>query len=160
MLGRSDKAALWTLAATVYTDGFDFEVQVRSRLDEELVDPFLVHGHRSRGRRLSPEEGLDPDLLRLGIQFSDGSKATNLPGSRPFWGDPNEVPDGPVLWERGGSGGGGGRWRECFWVWPLPPEGALSFVCEWPVAGIPETRTEIDSVLILDAAADPIAVWP
>jgi hypothetical protein len=47
-----------------------------------------------------------------------------------------------------------------YWVWPLPPEGPLAFVCEWPIADIPETRTEIDSALLRDAAADAVIVWP
>ena len=28
------------------------------------------------------------------------------------------------------------RW----WVWPLPPDGPLEFICQWPVYGIGETR--------------------
>jgi hypothetical protein len=47
-----------------------------------------------------------------------------------------------------------------YWVWPLPPEGSLAFVCEWPIADIPETRTEIDSALLRDAAADAAILWP
>jgi hypothetical protein len=41
-----------------------------------------------------------------------------------------------------------------------PPEGPLAFVCEWPIAAIPETTTEIDSTLLSDAAADAIVLWP
>lgn len=162
VLGRADNAALWISAATVYTDGFEFEIQLQTRLSDELFDPFdpfdpfSMH-HSRRGAR-SPAEGLDPGILRFGIQFSDGGKATNLPGRPPFRGDPDAVPDGPVLWP-GGGGGGGGRWRHDFWVWPLPPEGALAFVCEWPAAGIPETRSEIDSALVRDAAAEAVPLW-
>ena len=36
---------------------------------------------------------------------------------------------------------------------PLPPAGKLAFVCEWPAAGIPLTRHEIDAQIILDAAS-------
>jgi hypothetical protein len=38
------------------------------------------------------------------------------------------------------------------WVWPLPPAGPLTFVCEWPAAGIEFTRTEVDAQPLLDAA--------
>jgi hypothetical protein len=38
-------------------------------------------------------------------------------------------------------------------MWPLPPDGPLSFVCEWPVAGVELTRTEIDAALIIAAAS-------
>ena len=157
LLGRSDKAALWITAATVFSDGFEFEVHLQHRLDEELVDPFFMHGLSSRRRSRSAEETLDPGLFRFGIQFSDGRKATNLPGM-PLSSDREAVPDGPVLWP-GGGGGGGGRWQHDFWVWPLPPEGALAFVCEWPAAGIPETRSKIDSAVVRDAAADVRNLW-
>jgi hypothetical protein len=50
------------------------------------------------------------------------------------------------------GGGGGGRWHQGFWMWPLPPISPLSFVCEWPAAGIPLTRVEIDSQPLRDAA--------
>ncbi|HJQ73889.1 MAG TPA: hypothetical protein VJ814_03310, partial [Gaiellaceae bacterium] len=109
----------------------------------------------------SPEDGLEPEVLRLGVQFSDGRKATNVDGRMPFGmpGEPDEPPEGPVLFPRGG-GGGDGRWQQGFWVWPLPPAGPLAFVCEWPAAGIPETRNEIDAALVRDAAADAAVLWP
>jgi hypothetical protein len=33
-------------------------------------------------------------------------------------------------------------------------------VCEWPLADISETRSEIDSALLRDAAAEAVALWP
>jgi hypothetical protein len=160
MLGRSDKAAVCISGATVYTDGFEFELEIRHRLDEGLLDdPFSIYAHHLPRRGRSPEEGLDPGLLRFGIQFSDGRKATNLPGRMPFLGDSDAVPEGPILSPEGG-GGGGGRWRQGFWAWPLPPEGRLAFVCEWPLADIRETRSEIDSALLREAAAEATALWP
>jgi hypothetical protein len=163
MLGRSDKAAVWISAATVYTDGFEFDLQIRTtRLDEEVFDPFSIYPHHLR--RWSPEEGLDPGLLRFGIEFSDGGKATNLPGGMPFREEPDAPPDGPILSGGGGGGGGGDaggwRWNHGFWVWPLPPEGPLAFVCEWPLPDISETRSEIDSAPLREAAAEAVALWP
>jgi hypothetical protein len=62
----------------------------------------------------------------------------------------------------------GGGWHASQWVWPLPPPGPVAFVCEWPVAGIPESRAEIDAQVILDAASraqvifsdDDLPPWP
>lgn len=86
-------------------------------------------------------------MLRFGIEFADGQRASNVGGRGHSQGEPA----GPVLWGMGG-GGGGGRWHQDFWVWPLPPAGPLSFVCEWPAAGIALTRVEIDGQLLIDAA--------
>lgn len=163
VLGRSEKAALWIPSLVVYPDGFEFSVEIRHRLDEEEFEhPLFMHPHRYRRRRRQPEEELDPYFVRLGIEFSDGGKATNLDERMPFAmpGEPDEPPKGPVLSPCGGGGGGGGRWHYNFWVWPLPPEGSLAFVCEWPVADILETRQEIDSAPIQDAAASAVVLWP
>jgi hypothetical protein len=60
----------------------------------------------------------------------------------------------------GGGGGGGGDWRQSEWVWPLPPPGPLAFVCEWPAAGIPLSRSEINAQMILDAARRAEVIFP
>lgn len=94
-------------------------------------------------------------MLRFGIEFADGRRVTNVgaPGRGPG------EPEGPVLWGMGG-GGGGGRWHQDFWVWPLPPPGPLGFVCEWPAAGIPLTRVDVDAQLVTDAAARAREMFP
>ena len=105
-----------------------------------------------------PFEGdpLPDALLRFGVQFADGRKATNL--DRPSY-DPEHEPDRPVLSEHGG-GGGGSAWDMEYWVWPLPPAGPFAFVCEWPGRGIAESRTEIDAAAILEAAGRAVTLWP
>lgn len=163
LLARSENAALWIPSLLVYPDGFEFSVEIRHRLDEdELEHPLFMHAHLRRHRRRRAQDGLEPEFVRLGIEFADGGRATNLDARMPFAvpGEPDPSPQGPVLSLARGGGGGGGRWHHDFWVWPLPPEGPLAFVCEWPVAGIPETRQEIDSAPIRDAAAAALVLWP
>ena len=95
VIGQSDKA-LWIPAVTAFPDGFEFRVELRGRLDEEEFGHPFFFAHRPRRRHRTPEEGLDPDLLRLGIQFSDGRKATNIESRMPFPipGEPDEPPEG------------------------------------------------------------------
>jgi hypothetical protein len=134
-------------------------LEIRQRDEEAWSDQFSLLHHRGTRR---PADELDPELLRFGIELSDGRKATNVnPGPPgPYWDNP---PAGPIL--SGGDGGGGGlagggaRLHYGYWVWPLPPVGPLSFVCEWPIADISETRNEIDSALVRDAAADAVMLW-
>lgn len=159
VIGRAEKAAVWIPALTVYLDAFEFEVEIRHRLDDEQFEHPFFMGHHPRHRRRPSSEGLPAELLRLGIEFSDGRKATNL--GAPYWlrpEDPDAEPEGPLLQPSGGGGGGGGRWRHGFYVWPLPPAGPLTFVCEWPAATIELTRSEINTDP-LRAAANAIVLW-
>jgi hypothetical protein len=130
---------------------------------------FMIRRHRRR-----TESGeFDPHVLRFGVQFSDGRKATNL-GS-PFggfaprgrqtvrrlaasWPDGENKPTGLRLIEWGRSGSAG-RYDQRYWLWPHPPTGALAFVCEWPSEQIEETRVEIDSAPILEAATRSVVLW-
>ncbi|MGH3009876.1 MAG: hypothetical protein ACRDLM_10805 [Gaiellaceae bacterium] len=160
VIGRAEKAAVWIPALTVYRDGFEFEVEVRHRLDDEQFEhPFFLR-HHHRGRSRDAAEELPAELLRLGIEFSDGRKATNLGG--PHWlrpDEPDTAPEGPLLQPSGGGGGGAGRWRHGFYLWPLPPAGPLAFVCEWPAAAIELTRSEIDTDQLRAAATNAVVLW-
>lgn len=136
---------------SVYPTGFELEVRVLVPVGADELDPSLNSSYHRPGRGSTYEE-----MLRFGIAFSDGRKATNVGGRRH---GPGGEPTDPVLWGMGG-GGGGGRWRQDFWIWPLPPPGPVGFVCEWPAAGIPLTRNEVDAQTLLDAAARARALFP
>jgi hypothetical protein len=151
-LARTDKLALAVPAATAYPNGIVFDVVLLLR--EQVRDPFEWHPFHpvNEGGELSPK------ILRLGVQFADGQKATSL--GRPFLPhDPAELPSGPVLMPRGG-GGGGRRWDVSFWLWPLPPPGPLTLVCEWPAREIALTRVEVDNRRLLDASQRAAPLWP
>jgi hypothetical protein len=116
---------------------------------------FCIRAHiRDAGRALESEP--DDQSLHIGLQFADGRKVANV-GSVP---DPaGSITAGLILKPR--SFGGGRHHRErSYWVWPLPPAGPLTFVCEWTAFGISEKRGEVDAQLILDAARHSIHIWP
>jgi hypothetical protein len=150
VLARTESVAVAVVDATAYPIGLEFRVAVRRRGGEREVweEPLGLHP-RLRGGEIPPE------LLRMGVQFSDGRKATSLAG---FPHRPDEEPSRPVLVSRGG-GGGGGHWDYGFWLYPLPPQGPLAFVCEWPSEGIDLTRHEIDGELIRGAAGRAEVLW-
>ena len=154
VLARSEIAAVCITRLAAYPNGFEFDVVTLTAPGQEYeLDPMLFGPHRHH-RRQRRDEGIAGEILRLGVEFADGSKATNLQGRA----GPDEQPEGPLLMDRGG-GGGGGEWRQSEWVWPLPPPGRLSFVCEWPAAGIELTREEIDAQIVLDAAERARAIF-
>jgi hypothetical protein len=172
VLGRTDTVAVAVCDLLAYSHGVEFVLSVRRRpgaTDYWEAHEFMIRRHRRR-----TESGeFDPHVLRFGVQFSDGRKATNL-GS-PFggfaprgrqtvrrlaasWPDGENKPTGLRLIERGRSGSAG-RYDQRYWLWPHPPTGALAFVCEWPSEQIEETRVEIDSAPILEAATRSVVLW-
>lgn len=157
VLAQTATVAVYIARLQGYPTGFGFDlvtVAAPGQADELDMDAALF-GHRHRRGRPETLEAIDPERLRLGVQFSDGAKATNVSGFH----HRQDPPTGPVL-HAGGGGGGGGDWHQDQWVWPLPPPGTLSFVCEWPAAGIAVTRHEIDAQNIIDAASRAQALFP
>lgn len=149
VLARNDRAAVAVTHLGAYPTGFRFDLTVLAADEEDdELDPMIMGPMRRPGMRRRVEAR--DEMLRFGIQFADGAKATNVAG-RPDW-QSDEPPAGPVL-RTGGGGGGGGEWTQHMWVWPLPPAGPLAFVCEWPAAGLELTRVEVEAQLFIDAAS-------
>ncbi len=155
VIAQTEEVAVCVSRLAGYPTGFEFELRTLAAPGHEdlELDPIMFgpHRHGRRGR----EQELEDDVLRFGVQFADGSKATNVAGFH----SPEDPPDAPVM-HSGGGGGGGGDWRQTEWVWPLPPPGPLSFVCEWPAAEIPLTRAELDARIVIDAAARAQVIFP
>lgn len=131
-----------------YPSGFAFDLMTMAGLREHQLK------RHDPGQRPA-EEGIPPELLRIGVEFSDGTKATNVGGFH----HREDPPPGPVM-HSGGGGGGGGSWHQHQWVWPLPPPGPMSFVCQWPAAEVPVTRAEIEAHVILEAAQRARVIFP
>jgi hypothetical protein len=139
MLARTDQVAVAVTGLAAYRAGFEFTVSMRYR------EPH-------------PPANIGPaDDLHLGIRFNDGRKVANF-GRGPETVPVGSEPTGLVLRSTGMGGGLHVRsWG--YWLWPLPPFGALTFVCEWPAFGIPETSVNIDGQLILEQAKHSIHLW-
>jgi hypothetical protein len=175
LLARSEQAGVAIGCATAYPTGFQFTLQLRLREqapERVWMGPPWDHGGPRR-ETSQPGDELPEELFRVGVQFADGSKATTLEtgllgtlvdsSGRTLveshgGGLAGRKLESPVLLAQGGRGGLRG-WSESLWLSPLPPEGRLSFVCEWPAFGIALTRAEVDAALIRDAAARSRAPW-
>ena len=157
VLARTEKLALavWGVAAFPTGISFSLATVLKGSSRDADLDPDTMMYRYWRRRRSGQGDALPDDLLRFGVQMADGTKATNLlfPMS-----SPEEEPVGPVLMQRGG-GGGDRLWRQGWWLWPLPPDGPLTFACEWPAQGIPMTKHEIDAGPIREAAAEAWMIW-
>jgi hypothetical protein len=108
-------------------------------------------------------------LLRLGVRYADGRKATTLESRVVRRGQPRqEPPAGPLLSLWPGSSGARGRDGPGvigfsgfgLWLWPLPPAEAFEFAVEWPVGDIELTIAELDGAAIVAASSRSGYYWP
>ena len=157
VLARTDTAVVAMLDAVAYSTGVSLHLMVKRRgaendVRDQLDDPF---GHVRM--RPGAATGLPPEVLRFGVQFADGNKATTLGPPFPF--GIEAEPTGPILVFHGASGGDR-EWDTTLWLWPLPPPGSLGLVVEWPGQGISESRHEIDVQPLLEAARSSEQLWP
>ena len=159
VLARNDQVALAITDASAFPNGVELNLALRLRNLSGEARRALMHGgpfdfHRFAGEPITG--GIPAEILRFGVEFADGRKATTLDNRH--WRS-EAGPPGPVLVQRGG-GGGERAWDMRFWLWPLPPSGVLAFVAEWPLGGIALTRVEVDADPIVKAAAEAETLWP
>jgi hypothetical protein len=154
VLFRTEKAILWLGRFDAYPTGVEFEIEVNVRDFDNDLDhmPWELH-HRRSGRRGGSE--LPDDFLRLGLAFADGQVWSNAAIEAFDW---QARPNRPVVMSQGG-GGGGGRWKMHQWMWPLPPDGDLTFYAEWPALGISEVSASIDATELRQRAAESETLW-
>lgn len=129
--------------------------------EDDWWDLFMsVHGGYS-----GSQDGRLPDkLLRLGVRYGDGAKATTLDQYDRRTPASDEPPAGPLLTHWPGHGGMHGRELGFsgfgLWLWPLPPAEAVEFAVEWPFGGIELTMAELDGAAIVAAAGRSGSYWP
>jgi hypothetical protein len=154
VLARTDQLALSVHSGRAYVNGFDFALALHLR------DPRKGHAnHPMMGWHVARHGGFEDDTLRFGITFADDRKATIF-DPHPWWGDPEQRPTPDIVLSQRGGGGGGATWEFGFWAWPLPPEGPIEFVAEWPSEGVALTRVELDSAVVREAATRAVTLWP
>jgi hypothetical protein len=151
-----------TIAA--YAQGCVLELNVAVRVDDQLRGA-AANRFRKRVTELlvavPPGRELTGEVLRFGVQFTDGRTAS----SRSWWHDEHResAPEPPVLIGLGSPGFADPRvvsMQRPLWLWPLPPPEPFDLVVEWPAFGIPLTRSAIDGAHIADAAEQAMPYWP
>ncbi len=161
--GRSDDAIVLLSPIRAYRTGFSIDLvsQVRE------PDPMLAHTMFGgmHGGMPSADGGLPDSLLRVALAFSDGTTTSTLemmgppppPGSESAHG-PEGAPSARTMMMSGGNSSGD-TFSFHYWCWPLPPEGAIRVICEWPQFGIERQVTELDAGPILEAASRAEQLW-
>jgi hypothetical protein len=139
LIAQTDAVAVAVEAIWAFKEGFEFRVKAI---------------FRDRGPALEDEP--DEQAMHFGLQFADGRKVANT-GRAP---EPAGSIAAQLLLRPINFGGGIYRRNRSYWVWPLPPPGPLTFVCEWHEFDIQEQRAAVEAQLILDAAQHSMKVWP
>ncbi|PRA81053.1 hypothetical protein [Microbacterium sp. MYb66] len=160
-LAVTDHLALGLFGVAVYSDGVEFRLEGRLRRNgmparewNDLCGDFVGHGTM----------GAAPDpagRLRFGLVLGDGEKV--LGEGFPFGGrDPSSEPEGHTLSRNGSRAGGGSHSytsSDHLWLWPLPPEGPIEFVTQWPAFGVGERRVVLDGTAMRDLSGRVQRFW-
>lgn len=157
VIARSKQALVALAGFRVYSKGVEILLMLRVLSDFVLEDPTGVQWLMRRS--VDPTNDSLPDtIFRFGIEFSDGRRATSL--ERNWFGPDWQAKPPPSIHlgiARGGGGGAAFDWE--FWLWPLPPPGVVTLVCEYPQVGIALTRYEVETAPLLEAASQSIKLW-
>ncbi len=159
VLARMPKMTVGAGFFAAYATCFEFKVQARAVRGPGIAHFDMSLAWAGRVREAGSSEP-PPDILRLAIECSDGTTASTLDMPLLLLLSAGDPPPQRVIWGMGGMSANN-RSEQDYVVWPLPPPGPLTFVCEWPANEIPITRVEIDGTAILRAgkeAADASAV--
>lgn len=161
-LAVNEHLALSLFGVAVYSDGVEFRLEGRLRRNgipaqewSELCSDFVGHG----GMGGVPDPA---GRLRFGLVLGDGEKV--LAEGFPFLGDgdPSSEPERHTLSRNSGRAGGDDRnftSSDRLWLWPLPPEGPIEFVLQWPALGVEEQRIVLDGSVMRALTARVQRFW-
>jgi hypothetical protein len=151
---RTTEAMLIVHRFEAFPTGVAFEVDVFVRHGGFVDIPLMVHGPRYR-----EGDQFTDDLIRFGVTIADGSSWSNLDVPPPdYVPSPDHAP-APLVVSCSGGGGGGHRISAQYWMWPLPRQGTVTFIAEWPAYDVAESSATIDAEELRGAATRSERVW-
>jgi hypothetical protein len=159
-VGTNDEVAMAITHLTVYPSGFGFDFTALTKEDPGVVCADEL--------ALAREAEEDPVGLQFhqGVEFADGRRADSLTHwisiNRPAMPNQMHLPSDPlteISLRAGGAGPYSRRYSGSGWVWPLPPEGPLTFWVGWPAAGLPSRPSVIDAATVLDVVGAATVLW-
>ncbi|MGJ6967625.1 hypothetical protein ACSDR0_37465 [Streptosporangium sp. G11] len=168
VLARSPNVAITVPTIQAFKTGCLINVNIVMRRHTLSPDDFQalrmsVYPHMITG----VGAGRLPDnLLRFGVRFADGTKATTIGQRFDMTRLPHDPPPAPRLsWLLGGvsmrSGDeDAGVITMGLWLWPPPPRDTFELAVEWPAGGIELSIAVLDGAAIVSAAERSVPYWP
>jgi hypothetical protein len=158
VVGRSENGVIALQSIIVFSTGALLGLVAVARGLSDSKANALFHDQHNPGS----DEGIPDGFIRLGLEYPDGTRVSNLADRRRIWQTDHE-PDSPVLVQRGGgsSNSGGGRvsMNATHWLWPLPPAAPLELFVEWPALGVALSNATLNGDAIAKAAAQTHQLW-
>jgi hypothetical protein len=167
-LARTPNIAVTLPTIQAFDTGCLMNVDIAMRPHTLSVDDFQalqlsVYPHMVTGVRAGQ---LPDNLLRFGVRFADGTKATTIGQRFGRTQIPHDPPPGPRLsWLFGGVSIRSGDEAAsvitmALWLWPLPPRETFELGVEWPAGGIDLSIVNVDGAAIQSAAQHSFPYWP
>jgi len=148
----TDEVAVAISGLRAYPNGFEFTIHALGRREDFPWGISPTDSISDPRTRQAPEKA-----LRLGVLYADGRRA-KLASDRPH---PLAEDDHKYLtFLEVGRRGTDRQWTGDFWVHPLPADGPVTFVASWLLYEVAETRAELDSSAIREAAGRATSAWP
>lgn len=169
-LARSPNVAITLSTIQAFSTGCLINVDIVTRRQTLSPDDFQtlqlsVFPHMITGLRA--DQPLPDQLLRFGVRFADGAKATTVGQRLDRTQLPQDPPPGPQLSlllpgisMRSGDEEDAGVMTMGLWLWPSPPPESFELAVEWPVGGIQLSIVELDGTAIAAAARQAVPYWP
>ncbi|SPL88251.1 unnamed protein product [[Actinomadura] parvosata subsp. kistnae] len=169
ILARTSNVAITVPTIQAFSTGCLINVDIVTRRQTLSPDDFQalqlsVFPHLITGVKAG--QPLPDQLLRFGVRFADGAKATTVGQRLDRTQLPQDPPPGPQLSlllpsmsiRSGEEDAGVTTWG--LWLWPSPPPQRFELAVEWPVGGIELSMVELDGAAIAAAAQQAILYWP
>jgi hypothetical protein len=147
---RTDEVAVAISGLRAYPNGFEFTVHARVRYEDLPWGESPTESIADKRTRQAPEKA-----LRLGVLYADGRRAATTHAEIGV-----EASGEHLTFFEVGRNGTDRQWNGDFWVHPLPPDGPVAFVASWLLYWVAETRAELDSSVIHEAAGRAVILWP
>jgi hypothetical protein len=155
VLLAQERLAIGLVDCVAFSTGFEFTISLRSRDDiEQSRMGFGLPPSSDGGLQISiryPDGGLAGGRNPVGPELNEYFEAA-------YAGRPPAQPAGPIVGQRGGSGGSK-RYDGRFWCWPLPPDGPMTVSVRWDSLGVPPTSVEVDASATRRAGLSSKKLW-
>ncbi|WP_157248038.1 hypothetical protein [Nonomuraea typhae] len=169
LLARTPNVVLALPTIEAFSGGCLLNVDIGTRRQTLSPDDYqaLQMGmHVSTFTGVGRGKPLPDTLLRYGVRFADGAKATTVGQKLDRLRLQQDPPPPPRLTLLIGafsmrSGGDDDTvTTQRLWLWPLPPPEVFELAVEWPAGGVELTLTELDGTAIASAARRAAPYWP